>query len=86
MVRTEAARAGALQPKMIFFSAGFSAHRDDPLAGLMLVEADFAWITEQAMRIADHCARGRVVSTLGGGYELEALGRSVVAHIQALIF
>lgn len=72
------------QPQMIFFSAGFDAHRDDPLAGLMLVEADFAWITEQVMRIADQCAQGRVVSTLEGGYELEALGLSVVAHIQAL--
>ena len=72
------------QPQMIFFSAGFDAHRDDPLAGLKLVEADFAWITEQVMRIADRCAQGRVVSTLEGGYELEALGLSVVAHIQAL--
>ncbi len=72
------------QPQMIFFSAGFDAHRDDPLAGLMLVEADFAWITKQVIRIAGHCAQGRVVSTLEGGYELEALGRSVVAHIQAL--
>jgi acetoin utilization deacetylase AcuC-like enzyme len=50
----------------------------------MLVEADFAWITEQVMRIADRCAQGRMVSTLEGGYELEALGHSVVAHIQAL--
>ncbi len=72
------------QPQMIFFSAGFDAHRNDPLAGLMLVEDDFAWITGQVMRIADRCAQGRIVSTLEGGYELEALGRSVVAHIQAL--
>ena len=72
------------QPEMIFFSAGFDAHRDDPLAGLMLVEEDFAWITDQVMRIADRHAQGRVVSTLEGGYELGALGRSVVAHITAL--
>ena len=72
------------QPEMIFFSAGFDAHRDDPLAGLMLVEEDFAWITGQVMRIADRCAQGRVVSTLEGGYELGALGRGAVAHIQAL--
>ncbi|MBI5751224.1 MAG: histone deacetylase family protein [Hydrogenophilales bacterium] len=72
------------QPQMIFFSAGFDAHRDDPLAGLMLVEEDFAWITGQVLRIADHFAQGRVVSTLEGGYELEALGLSVAAHIQAL--
>ena len=72
------------QPQMIFFSAGFDAHRDDPLAGLMLVEDDFAWITGQVLRIAYCCAQGRVVSTLEGGYELEALGLSVAAHIQAL--
>ena len=72
------------QPEMIFFSAGFDAHRDDPLAGLMLVDEDFTWITEQVMHIANRHANGRVVSTLEGGYELDALGRSVVAHIQAL--
>lgn len=72
------------QPQMIFFSAGFDAHRNDPLAGLMLVEADFAWITEQVMCIARKYAQGKTVSTLEGGYELEALGRSVVAHIQEL--
>ncbi|MBT9613480.1 MAG: histone deacetylase family protein [Burkholderiales bacterium] len=72
------------QPQMIFFSAGFDAHRDDPLAGLMLLEADFAWITEQVMHIADQCANARVISTLEGGYDLEALGQSAVAHIQAL--
>ena len=69
---------------MIFFSAGFDAHRDDPLAALMLVEEDFAWITDQVMRIANQCANARVISTLEGGYDLEALGRSVVAHITTL--
>jgi acetoin utilization deacetylase AcuC-like enzyme len=72
------------QPQMVFFSAGFDAHRDDPLAGLMLVEDDFAWITEQVLRIADRCAQGRVVSTLEGGYDLDALGRSVAAHVAVL--
>jgi acetoin utilization deacetylase AcuC-like enzyme len=72
------------QPEMIFFSAGFDAHRDDPLAGLNLLEEDFAWITAEVMAIAGRCAGGRVVSTLEGGYDLEALGRSVVAHVSVL--
>jgi len=72
------------QPQMIFFSAGFDAHHDDPLAGLMLAEEDFAWITEQVMRITERCAQGRLVSTLEGGYDLDALARSVVAHVQVL--
>jgi acetoin utilization deacetylase AcuC-like enzyme len=72
------------QPEMVFFSAGFDAHRDDPLAGLNLVEEDFAWITEQAKGIASRYAQGRVVSTLEGGYNLDALGRSALAHVQVL--
>jgi acetoin utilization deacetylase AcuC-like enzyme len=71
-------------PEMIFFSAGFDAHRDDPLAGLNLVEEDFAWITSEVMAIAAGCAERRVVSTLEGGYDLAALGRSVVAHVGVL--
>ena len=72
------------QPEMIFFSAGFDAHRDDPLAGLNLVEGDFAWITTQVAAIASRYAQGRMVSTLEGGYHLDALGRSVAAHVQVL--
>jgi len=72
------------QPEMMFFSAGFDAHRDDPLASLDLVEEDFAWITREAMAIAGQRTDGRVVSTLEGGYNLGALGRSAAAHIQAL--
>lgn len=73
------------RPELILFSAGFDAHAEDPLAQLELVEADYAWITAQVKRVADRHADGRIVSTLEGGYNLSALGRSVVAHIEALI-
>ncbi len=73
------------RPQMVFFSAGFDAHRDDPLAGLNLVEEDFAWITREVLAIAARHAAGRVVSTLEGGYDLEALGRSAAAHVQELV-
>jgi acetoin utilization deacetylase AcuC-like enzyme len=74
----------AHKPEMIFISAGFDAHRDDELAQLALVEADFLWITEQIMIVADRHAQGRIVSCLEGGYNLSALARSVVAHVKAL--
>ncbi len=73
------------QPEMIFISAGFDAHRDDPLGGLALVEDDFYWATKQFMEIADEYAQGRVVSVLEGGYNLSALGSSAAAHVQALL-
>ena len=59
-------------------------HRDDPMAGLYLVEEDYAWVTRQMKIQAEKSARGRIVSTLEGGYDLNALGRSVHAHITAL--
>jgi acetoin utilization deacetylase AcuC-like enzyme len=72
------------QPQMVFVSAGFDAHRDDDMASLSLVEADYAWITERLVVYADKYCRGRVVSTLEGGYALDALARSVAVHIRAL--
>lgn len=75
----------AFKPDMIFISAGFDGHRDDPLAGLNLLEEDYAWLTQEVCRIADQNAQGRVISMLEGGYDLEALGRSAVAHIKALL-
>ncbi|HEX7635714.1 MAG TPA: histone deacetylase family protein, partial [Noviherbaspirillum sp.] len=72
------------QPEMIFISAGFDAHREDDLGQLGLVEADYAWITQQVMGIAKQYAKGRIVSCLEGGYNLSALGRSVVAHVRVL--
>jgi acetoin utilization deacetylase AcuC-like enzyme len=72
------------QPELVLISAGFDAHREDDLAQMGLVEADYAWLTEQIVAIADQYAQGRVVSSLEGGYNLSALGRSVVTHIKAL--
>ncbi len=72
-------------PDFILISAGFDAHRDDPLAGLNLLEADFAWLTAEVCRIADAHAGGRVVAMLEGGYDLPALGRSAAAHVKALM-
>ncbi len=71
-------------PRMVFVSAGFDAHRDDDMASLRLVEADYAWVTRQLMDIADRHAGGRIVSTLEGGYNLPALARSVAAHVRQL--
>jgi acetoin utilization deacetylase AcuC-like enzyme len=72
-------------PDLIVISAGFDAHRRDPLANLELVEADFAWATQQIMEIADRSAGGRVVSVLEGGYDLQGLSQSVAAHVTALM-
>jgi acetoin utilization deacetylase AcuC-like enzyme len=72
------------KPEMIFISAGFDAHKEDDLGQLALVEADYAWITAQIMQVAKLYAEGRIVSCLEGGYNLSALGRSVVAHVKVL--
>jgi acetoin utilization deacetylase AcuC-like enzyme len=69
---------------MIFISAGFDAHREDDLGQLGLVEADYAWITQRLMEVADRHAGARIVSSLEGGYNLSALGRSVAAHVRTL--
>ena len=72
------------KPEMIFISAGFDAHRDDELGQLGLVEQDYAWITQRIKDVARRHAQGRIVSSLEGGYNLRALGRSVEAHIRVL--
>lgn len=70
---------------LLIISAGFDAHRDDPLGGLALDDEDFHWVTAKLIDSADkHCNR-RVVSTLEGGYNLDALGRSVARHVAALV-
>jgi len=74
----------AFRPEMLFISAGFDAHRDDDMAMLSLVEADYAWVTGQLRAVAERHARGRIVSMLEGGYELHALGRSVMTHLKEL--
>ena len=72
-------------PDFIFISAGFDAHRDDPLAELELIESDFSWVTRAICEIAQGCCGSRVVSVLEGGYDLEALARSAAAHVRALM-
>jgi len=74
----------AFKPEIIFISAGFDAHREDDMANLDLADADYAWITEQIVDVAEKHAKKRIVSTLEGGYALHALGRSVAAHIKVL--
>ena len=73
------------RPDIIVISAGFDAHRNDPLASLNFEEADFAWATQKLMEVADRHANGRVVSVLEGGYDLEGLSRSAAAHVKALM-
>ncbi|MDQ6702502.1 MAG: histone deacetylase family protein [Pseudomonadota bacterium] len=85
METTLVPRIKAFRPDLIVISAGFDAHRLDPIGGLNLVEADFAWATEQLMEIAGRHAKGRIVSILEGGYHLEGLARSVAAHVAALM-
>jgi acetoin utilization deacetylase AcuC-like enzyme len=74
----------AFAPGLIFISAGFDAHDDDPLAALALEEQDFAWAGQAIGRIAELCCNGRVVSVLEGGYDLAALGRSAAAFVRSL--
>ena len=75
----------AFRPEMLLISAGFDAHRSDPLAQLLLDEADYTWVTEQLLEVARAHAGGRVVSALEGGYDLPALGASVAAHLRVLM-
>lgn len=77
-------RLEAFKPEMIFISAGFDAHREDDLGQMGLVEQDYAWITSRIRDVARKHAQGRIVSSLEGGYNLDALGRSVEAHIRVL--
>jgi acetoin utilization deacetylase AcuC-like enzyme len=74
----------AHRPEVILVSAGFDAHRDDPIGGLNLGTEDFRRITERIARLADEYAEGRIISTLEGGYSLQALGPSVQAHLIGL--
>ncbi len=73
------------KPQLVFVSAGFDAHRDDPLAYLNLEDEDYRWVTEKLVAVADRHAQGRVVSTLEGGYNTRALGRCVVEHVGAML-
>jgi len=77
-------RLREFKPQLIVISAGFDAHREDDLGQMGLVEDDYAWITKRLKLVAHEFAEGRIVSCLEGGYNLSALGRSVVAHLKAL--
>jgi acetoin utilization deacetylase AcuC-like enzyme len=78
-------RVSEFRPELMIISAGFDAHMRDPLANINLTEADFVWATQKLMDVADNCAGGRVVSLLEGGYDLQALGNSVAAHVATLM-
>lgn len=75
----------AFRPDFILISAGFDAHRADPLANLTLESADFAWATTELLSLAKSCCHGRLISTLEGGYDLAALAECVTAHVAALM-
>jgi acetoin utilization deacetylase AcuC-like enzyme len=72
-------------PELVIISAGFDAHRRDPLAQINLDAADFGWVTQKLMDIAEDSAEGRIVSVLEGGYDLQGLQESVAAHVTALM-
>ena len=73
------------EPELLIISAGFDAHIRDPLGSLQLVEEDFAWATLQLMDLADVHCKGKIVSVLEGGYDLQGLAGGVGAHVQALM-
>lgn len=77
-------RVDAFAPDLILISAGFDAHARDPLAEQRLESEDYAWATRAILTVARSTSRGRVVSSLEGGYDLDALGRSAAAHVHAM--
>jgi len=78
-------RLRAFKPELIIISAGFDAHQDDPLANLNWSTGDFAWITAELCKLADELCQGRIVSTLEGGYDLNALSAATKAHVEELM-
>ncbi|KPD12164.1 histone deacetylase family protein [Phaeobacter sp. 11ANDIMAR09] len=78
-------RLRAFKPELIIISAGFDAHRDDPLASLNWSTEDFAWLTAELCALAVQLCQGRIVSTLEGGYDLNALAQATRAHVEELI-
>ena len=73
------------QPEIIFVSAGFDAHRDDDMSHVSLTDADFRWVSEQIVEVAEASASGRIISALEGGYELNSLARCVESHVRVLM-
>jgi len=78
-------RLQAFRPQLILISAGFDGHLLDDMANFGLVEEDYRWITQTLIELSENTAHGRIVSILEGGYEPQALGRSVASHLNALI-
>ncbi len=78
-------RMHAFKPQLVLVSAGFDAHRNDPLADIRLGKEDYAWITGQLLALSQRHAAGRLVSTLEGGYDLAALATSTAAHVDELM-
>ena len=72
-------------PELLIVSAGFDAHKVDPLAQLQVETSDFAWLTTELVELAGRCCGGRIVSVLEGGYDLTALGASAAAHVRGLM-
>ena len=75
----------AFKPDFLMISAGFDAHARDPLCQINLATEDFSWITKELLGVANECCDGKIVSTLEGGYDMEALSDSVAAHVRALM-
>ncbi len=78
-------KIAAFRPQLIFFSAGFDAHKNDPLAELGLTKEDYVWLTEQIAKIAKVHCEGKMISVLEGGYNLEVLAECVPAHVEAMV-
>ena len=76
--------AQAFKPQFVLVSAGFDAHKDDPLAHIELTDAGFEWLTQQSLAVARECCEGRLVSMLEGGYDLDALSACASMHVQLL--
>jgi acetoin utilization deacetylase AcuC-like enzyme len=77
--------ARVYKPEFILISAGFDAHRADPLAQINLETSSFKWMTEELRALAEECCGGQLVSMLEGGYNLNALGESAAAHLRCLM-
>ena len=73
-----------MQPAAIILSAGFDAHRDDPIGGMRMTEAGFGLLNEMVVKAANRWSEGRILSFLEGGFELEALAKSVRIHVEEL--
>jgi len=85
MTRTILPALDEFRPEMVLISAGFDAHRNDPLAQLLLEDTDYTWATERLLEVARQHAGGRVVAALEGGYNLSALASSAAAHLRVLM-